>query len=161
MLQDDEGISVSDRNVKVIKSFEDMGLRDDLLRGIFSYGFEKPSAIQQVRMPGLETQWQQQQEQQQRSAVAHYSRQISHFCSLVHLKHHATKLSSSFLAPAANHLPCSVLCCPSFRVAMSLRRRNRALASRPSLPWPSARQWTPNCASESRFYSSHSHGSRH
>lgn len=24
-----------------------MGLRDDLLRGIYAYGFEKPSAIQQ------------------------------------------------------------------------------------------------------------------
>jgi hypothetical protein len=32
---------------QVIKSFDEMGLRDDLLRGIFSYGFEKPSAIQQ------------------------------------------------------------------------------------------------------------------
>lgn len=32
---------------QVVKSFDEMGLRDDLLRGIFSYGFEKPSAIQQ------------------------------------------------------------------------------------------------------------------
>lgn len=47
MMMDEEGISVSDRNVKVIKSFDEMGLRDDLLRGIFAYGFEKPSAIQQ------------------------------------------------------------------------------------------------------------------
>ncbi|KAL7562562.1 hypothetical protein ACA910_015443 [Epithemia clementina (nom. ined.)] len=29
------------------ESFEDMGLPEDLLRGIYSYGFEKPSAIQQ------------------------------------------------------------------------------------------------------------------
>jgi len=28
-------------------SFDDMGLPDDLLRGIYSYGFERPSAIQQ------------------------------------------------------------------------------------------------------------------
>lgn len=33
--------------LQVVKSFDEMGLRDDLLRGIFSYGFEKPSAIQQ------------------------------------------------------------------------------------------------------------------
>jgi len=32
---------------KVVTSFDDMNLKDDLLRGIFSYGFEKPSAIQQ------------------------------------------------------------------------------------------------------------------
>lgn len=28
-------------------SFDDMGLKEDLLRGIYAYGFEKPSAIQQ------------------------------------------------------------------------------------------------------------------
>lgn len=33
--------------LQVVKSFDEMGLRDDLLRGVFSYGFEKPSAIQQ------------------------------------------------------------------------------------------------------------------
>eukprot|EP00741_Cyanophora_paradoxa_P008553 tig00001339_g8278.t1 len=33
--------------VDVIKSFDSMGLRDDLLRGIYGYGMEKPSAIQQ------------------------------------------------------------------------------------------------------------------
>lgn len=45
-LDAEEGINVSE-NVKVVKSFDEMGLRDDLLRGIFAYGFEKPSAIQQ------------------------------------------------------------------------------------------------------------------
>jgi ATP-dependent RNA helicase len=35
------------KNVKVIKSFEEFGLQDELLRGIFAYGFERPSAIQQ------------------------------------------------------------------------------------------------------------------
>lgn len=34
-------------NVKVASNFEDMGLKDDLLRGIYAYNFEKPSAIQQ------------------------------------------------------------------------------------------------------------------
>ncbi|OIV92253.1 hypothetical protein TanjilG_00271 [Lupinus angustifolius] len=33
--------------VKAIGSFEEMGIKDDLLRGIYQYGFEKPSAIQQ------------------------------------------------------------------------------------------------------------------
>lgn len=32
---------------QVVTSFDDMGLADDLLRGIYAYGFEKPSAIQQ------------------------------------------------------------------------------------------------------------------
>jgi translation initiation factor 4A len=31
---------------KVVTSFDDMSLKDDLLRGIYAYGFEKPSAIQ-------------------------------------------------------------------------------------------------------------------
>lgn len=33
--------------VDVIPSFESMNFRDDLLRGIYAYGFERPSAIQQ------------------------------------------------------------------------------------------------------------------
>lgn len=33
--------------VPAIASFDDMGLKDTLLRGIFSFGFEKPSPIQQ------------------------------------------------------------------------------------------------------------------
>lgn len=33
--------------VTAIGSFEEMGIKDDLLRGIYQYGFEKPSAIQQ------------------------------------------------------------------------------------------------------------------
>ena len=32
---------------EVIESFDEMELREDLLRGIYAYGFEKPSAIQQ------------------------------------------------------------------------------------------------------------------
>eukprot|EP01006_Ploeotia_vitrea_P036147 TRINITY_DN65981_c5_g4_i1.p1 TRINITY_DN65981_c5_g4~~TRINITY_DN65981_c5_g4_i1.p1 ORF type:complete len:419 (+),score=265.15 TRINITY_DN65981_c5_g4_i1:98-1354(+) len=40
---------------QVVESFDDMGLKDDLLRGIYAYGFEKPSAIQQRGiMPILE-----------------------------------------------------------------------------------------------------------
>jgi len=33
--------------IQVVDSFEHLGLKDELLRGIYSYGFEKPSAIQQ------------------------------------------------------------------------------------------------------------------
>jgi len=32
---------------EIIDKFDDMGLNEELLRGIFAYGFEKPSAIQQ------------------------------------------------------------------------------------------------------------------
>jgi len=31
----------------VVDNFDDMGLKEDLLRGVYAYGFEKPSAIQQ------------------------------------------------------------------------------------------------------------------
>lgn len=43
-------VSVSGRGrgkVKVFDKFEDMGLKSKLLKGIYQYGFEKPSAIQQ------------------------------------------------------------------------------------------------------------------
>jgi translation initiation factor 4A len=35
------------QNFEKVESFDNMGLRDELLRGIYSYGFERPSAIQQ------------------------------------------------------------------------------------------------------------------
>uniref|UniRef100_A0A6B2FY43 RNA helicase n=1 Tax=Myxobolus squamalis TaxID=59785 RepID=A0A6B2FY43_MYXSQ len=38
---------LTSEEVVVVPTFEDMGLRSDLIRGIYSYGFEKPSAIQQ------------------------------------------------------------------------------------------------------------------
>jgi translation initiation factor 4A len=34
-------------SVDIIDNFDDMNLKEDILRGIYSYGFEKPSAIQQ------------------------------------------------------------------------------------------------------------------
>ena len=37
----------SSKGVEVFQTFDQMGLRDSLLRGIYAYGFEKPSAIQQ------------------------------------------------------------------------------------------------------------------
>jgi translation initiation factor 4A len=45
-----EGVSVSITSADVypvVDSFDDLDLQEDLLRGIYSYGFEKPSAIQQ------------------------------------------------------------------------------------------------------------------
>ncbi|CAL8995358.1 hypothetical protein GBA52_002266 [Prunus armeniaca] len=38
---------VTSDGIEPIMSFDKMGLRDDLLRGVYNYGFEKPSAIQQ------------------------------------------------------------------------------------------------------------------
>jgi len=35
---------------EAIETFDNMDLREELLRGIYAYGFEKPSAIQQ-RVP--------------------------------------------------------------------------------------------------------------
>lgn len=34
-------------DVEVVPTFNSMGLKEELLRGIYAYGFEKPSAIQQ------------------------------------------------------------------------------------------------------------------
>lgn len=42
-----DDIDTGDEEVKTYTSFDSMGLSEDLLRGIYSYGFEKPSAIQQ------------------------------------------------------------------------------------------------------------------
>jgi len=43
-----EGVTVSGADeYPVFESFDDYDLRENLLRGIYSYGFEKPSAIQQ------------------------------------------------------------------------------------------------------------------
>jgi translation initiation factor 4A len=43
----DEHVISEDIPVEKIDNFDNMGLRPELLRGIYSYGFEKPSAIQQ------------------------------------------------------------------------------------------------------------------
>ncbi|KAH9025202.1 P-loop containing nucleoside triphosphate hydrolase protein [Lactarius hengduanensis] len=44
---DDKIIFESSEAVSVISTFGDLGLKEDLLRGIYAYNFEKPSAIQQ------------------------------------------------------------------------------------------------------------------
>ena len=33
--------------LKVVRSFDEMGFKENLLRGIYQYGFDKPSSIQQ------------------------------------------------------------------------------------------------------------------
>ena len=44
----DENISFeTSKGVNVVNTFDAMGIREDLLRGLYSYGFEKPFAIQQ------------------------------------------------------------------------------------------------------------------
>ena len=41
------GEEVESNWTEVTATFDDMDLKEDLLRGIYAYGFEKPSAIQQ------------------------------------------------------------------------------------------------------------------
>lgn len=41
-----DGVIESNWN-EIVDSFDDMNLKEELLRGIYAYGFEKPSAIQQ------------------------------------------------------------------------------------------------------------------
>lgn len=41
----DADLTISDK-VRAVKTFEEMGLKKELLRGIYNYGFETPSAIQ-------------------------------------------------------------------------------------------------------------------
>jgi len=43
----EERLDVASKDIKVIPSFDAMGLKENLLRGIYAYGFERPSAIQQ------------------------------------------------------------------------------------------------------------------
>ena len=43
----EDGMTVESNWTEVTETFDDMDLREDLLRGIYAYGFEKPSAIQQ------------------------------------------------------------------------------------------------------------------
>lgn len=37
----------SSEDVEVVRSFQEMGLKDDVLRGIYAYGYDRPSAVQQ------------------------------------------------------------------------------------------------------------------
>ncbi|KAF4744137.1 Eukaryotic initiation factor 4A-III [Perkinsus olseni] len=44
---DNELIFETSEDVQVLDSFDALGLKEDLLRGIYQYGFERPSAVQQ------------------------------------------------------------------------------------------------------------------
>ncbi|KAJ3328123.1 RNA helicase [Blyttiomyces sp. JEL0837] len=45
--EDEKLVFETSNEVKVISTFDQMKLKEDLLRGIYAYNFEKPSAIQQ------------------------------------------------------------------------------------------------------------------
>jgi len=47
--EDDDKLEfdVNDNKVEIYPTFDKMGLKEELLRGVYAYGFEKPSAIQQ------------------------------------------------------------------------------------------------------------------
>lgn len=43
---------------EIVDNFDDMNLKESLLRGIYAYGFEKPSAIQQrAIIPCIKGMW--------------------------------------------------------------------------------------------------------
>lgn len=44
---DESLVFETSKGVEPIMSFDEMGIKENLLRGIYNYGFEKPSAIQQ------------------------------------------------------------------------------------------------------------------
>ena len=44
----DEGLVFeTSEDVEVLPTFDALGLKEDLLRGVYAYGFERPSAVQQ------------------------------------------------------------------------------------------------------------------
>jgi ATP-dependent RNA helicase len=43
--EDADMVIESSEDLEVVKSFDDLGLREELLRGIYAYGFNKPSAV--------------------------------------------------------------------------------------------------------------------
>ena len=45
--EDHNVIYEASEDIKVVQKFEELELRSELLKGIYAYGFEKPSAVQQ------------------------------------------------------------------------------------------------------------------
>jgi len=45
--EDDKLVFETSDDIEIIPTFDELGLREDLLRGIYAFGFEKPSAVQQ------------------------------------------------------------------------------------------------------------------
>lgn len=50
---DNDDIGVIETDEAAVKSFEKMGLKEELLKGIYSHGFRAPSAIQQRAIPPI------------------------------------------------------------------------------------------------------------
>jgi ATP-dependent RNA helicase len=46
MLQANEDVVEVSEKLQIFSSFDQMGLKEDLLRGVYAYGFNKPSAVQ-------------------------------------------------------------------------------------------------------------------
>ena len=46
-IENNDNIIEGEDNIKIYENFEDIGLKDNLLRGIYAMGYEKPSSIQQ------------------------------------------------------------------------------------------------------------------
>merc|ERR1719375_2628214 len=47
MLQEEGLVFETSEDVEVLPTFDALGLKEDLLRGVYAYGFERPSAVQQ------------------------------------------------------------------------------------------------------------------
>jgi len=45
--KDEKATYETSEDIKVVQNFEELGLRNELLKGIYAYGFNKPSAVQQ------------------------------------------------------------------------------------------------------------------
>jgi ATP-dependent RNA helicase len=45
-MEDEDMIIESSEKIELVKSFDDLGLNENLLRGLYAYGFNKPSAVQ-------------------------------------------------------------------------------------------------------------------
>lgn len=43
---DNEMIIESSEVIEIVQSFDELNLREELLRGVYAYGFDKPSAVQ-------------------------------------------------------------------------------------------------------------------
>jgi len=44
-MEDEDMIIESSEKIELVKSFDDLGLNENLLRGLYAYGFNKPSAV--------------------------------------------------------------------------------------------------------------------
>ena len=44
--KDNDMIIESNEQLEIITSFDELNLREELLRGVYAYGFDKPSAVQ-------------------------------------------------------------------------------------------------------------------